>query len=54
MMKSTKMLANDIFRLNFEFPPSGGIVSSGEFTTVKLLRYITKSDYALMGKREIF
>ena len=37
------------FRLNFEFPPTGGIISHGEFVTVKLLRYITKSDYALMG-----
>ena len=38
-----------LFRLNFEFPPTGGIISHGEFVTVKLLRYITKSDYALMG-----
>ena len=35
--------------MNFEFPPTGGIIAHGEFVTVKLLRYITESDYALMG-----
>ena len=40
-----------IFRINFEFPPTGGIVPDGSFKTVRLLRYITKSDYVLMGKR---
>ena len=37
------------FRINFEFPPTGGIVTDGSFKTVRLLRYITKMDYVLMG-----
>ena len=43
-----------IVKLSFEFPPTGGIMSYGEYRTVKLLRYITKSDYALMGAEFIF
>ena len=43
-----------IIKFNFEFPPTGGIISTGEYRTVKLLRYITKSDYALMGAEFIF
>ena len=35
--------------MNFEFPPTGGIVPDGSFKTVRLLRYITKMDYVLMG-----
>ena len=38
------------FRINFEFPPTGGIVTDASFKTVRLLRYITQSDYVLMGK----
>ena len=41
-------------RLNFEFPSTGGIISHGEFVTVKLLRYITEADYALMGAEFLF
>ena len=43
-----------IIKFNFEFPPTGGIISTGDYKTVKLLRYITKSDYALMGAEFIF
>jgi hypothetical protein len=38
-----------VLRLTFEFPPTGGVMPTGEFATVKLLRYITEGDYALMG-----
>ena len=43
-----------LYRLNFEFPSTGGIISHGEFVTVKLLRYITEADYALMGAEFLF
>ena len=43
-----------IIKFNFEFPPTGGIISTGDYKTVKLLRYITKSDYALMGAEFVF
>lgn len=42
------------FRLGFEFPPTGGIIPYSRFETVKLLRYITASDYALMGVELVF
>lgn len=41
-------------RLTFELPPTGGIQSRGEFGTVKLLRYITPGEYALMGAEFVF
>ena len=41
-------------RLTFELPPTGGIKSRGEFGTVKLLRYITPAEYALMGAEFVF
>ena len=39
-----------LHRLNFEFPPTGGIVTDGSFQTTKLLRYLSNKDYAIMGK----
>ena len=36
--------------MNFEFQPTGGIIPHAQYGTVKLLRYITKADYALMGR----
>ena len=39
-------------RINFEFPPTGGIVTDASFKTVRLLRYITKMDHVLMGNIE--
>ena len=43
---------NTVFRINFEFPATGGIVPDGSFKTVRLLRYITKMDYVLMGNHK--
>ena len=40
--------------MTFELPPTGGIKSRGEFGTVKLLRYITPAEYALMGAEFVF
>lgn len=37
------------FRLVTEYPASGGALASAKFTTVKLLRYVSISDYILMG-----
>ncbi len=36
--------------MNFEFVPTGGILPYGHFGTVKLLRYITPYEYAVLGK----
>ncbi len=40
--------------MNFEFPPTGGILPYGSFGTVKLLRYITQWEYAILGAELIF
>ena len=37
-----------------EYPASGGAISSHQFTTVKLLRYVTIGDYILMGCEFVF
>ena len=33
----------------FEFPPTGGVVPTFGFQTVKLLRYVTPFDYFVMA-----
>lgn len=43
-----------VIKMNFEFPPTGGILPTAQFGTVKLLRYITPSEYALMGLEVVF
>ncbi len=40
--------------MNFEFPPTGGIQPYGSFGTVKLLRYITAWEYAILGSEIVF
>ena len=37
--------------MNFEFQPTGGILPDIRYGTVKLLRYVTPWEYALMGKK---
>lgn len=44
----------NVVKLNFEFPPTGGIITEANFRTVKLLRYITREDYAIMGCEIVF
>ena len=39
-----------LFRINFEFPSTGGILTEATFETAKLLRYLSRTDYALLGK----
>eukprot|EP00094_Tigriopus_californicus_P010741 TCALIF_10360-PA protein Name:"Similar to Pkd2l1 Polycystic kidney disease 2-like 1 protein (Mus musculus)" AED:0.18 eAED:0.18 QI:118/0.86/1/1/0.8/0.75/16/1264/740 len=43
-----------VIKMNFEFPPTGGIIPTTQFGTVKLLRYITPFEYALMGLEVVF
>ncbi|XP_067952038.1 polycystin-2-like [Watersipora subatra] len=43
-----------VAKLIVEYPPSGGALSSQKFTTVKLLRYVTVSDYIIMGCEFVF
>jgi hypothetical protein len=38
------------FRLYYEFPPTGGTIAGTNFATVKLLKYVTAYDYAVLGK----
>ena len=60
--KTSKLLCHcftsyDIYfvgRLVVEYPPSGGAISSHRFTTVKLLRYVSVSDYIIMGCEMVF
>jgi len=41
-------------RLVAEFPASGGIVTSADFRTVKLLRYVSPSDFFVMACEILF
>lgn len=38
-----------LFRINFEFPSTGGVLTEATFETAKLLRYLSRTDYALLG-----
>ncbi|XP_022247733.1 polycystin-2-like, partial [Limulus polyphemus] len=38
-----------VARIVFEFPPTGGMIPSWTFRTVKLLRYVLPFDYFIMG-----
>ena len=42
------------FRLIAEFPPTGGIIPSYIFRPVKLIRYVSTSDYVIMACEVIF
>ncbi len=45
-----KLIYKTNFRLIFEFPPTGGVVAGyDQFNTVKLLKYVTAYDYAVLG-----
>ena len=37
------------FRLLFEFPPTGGCITYRRLSTIKLLRYVTSTDYFVMA-----
>ena len=41
-------------RLVFEFPATGGVIPSQQFTTVRLIKYLNPWDYVLMGAEIIF
>ena len=43
-----------IFRITFEFPATGGVIPFARFRTVKLLKYVTASDYFIMACEFIF
>ncbi|XP_049947169.1 polycystic kidney disease 2-like 1 protein [Schistocerca serialis cubense] len=43
-----------VIKLLFEFPPTGGVLSSHDFTTMKLIRYVEPLDYAVMGFEFLF
>ena len=36
-------------RINFEFPATGGILTEATFDTAKLLRYLSRKDYVVLG-----
>lgn len=38
-----------VFRLIFEFPATGGVLPSSRFYSLKLLRYIEKRDFIILG-----
>lgn len=42
------------FRLIFEFPPTGGVIPSSNFYTLKLIRYATALDMFVLGCELIF
>lgn len=43
-----------VIKLVFEFPATGGMIPSWSFRTVKLLRYVSVTDYLIMGCEFIF
>ncbi|KAF2897002.1 hypothetical protein ILUMI_09174 [Ignelater luminosus] len=38
-----------VIKIVFEFPPTGGVLPSYSFQTVKLIRYVTSSDYFILA-----
>lgn len=42
------------YRVVIESPASGGFITTSEFRTVKLLRYVTSFDYFLMACECVF
>lgn len=42
------------FRIAFEFPATGGVIPSARFRTVKLLKYVSATDYFIMACEFIF
>lgn len=47
-------ILHDDFRMLVEYPASGGALPSHKFTTVKLLRYVSVTDYIIMGCEFVF
>ncbi|XP_067122241.1 polycystin-2-like [Centruroides vittatus] len=43
-----------VVKLVFEFPATGGMIPSWSFRTVKLLRYVSTSDYFILGCEVLF
>jgi hypothetical protein len=43
-----------VVRLLFEFPPSGGVLASANWASVKLLRYVTTGDFVIAAFEVIF
>jgi len=43
-----------VCKLVFEFPPTGGIIRSESFNTVKLLRYVSVTDHMVLGFEIVF
>lgn len=43
-----------VVKLVFEFPATGGMIPSWSFRTVKLLRYVSTSDYFILGCEVMF
>ena len=37
-------------RINFEFPATGGILTEATYDTAKLLRYLSRKDYVVLGE----
>ena len=52
-IKSSNLFLLDS-RLLWEFPATGGVIPSWSFRTVKLIRYVTVSDYFVMACECIF
>ena len=42
------------FRLMFEFPPVGGLVTSSKIRAVKLIRYVNALDYFVLACEILF
>ena len=43
-----------MYRLTFEFPPTGGVIPDQSITTVRLLKYTENIDYLLLATEVIF
>jgi hypothetical protein len=48
MLLNIKIIS-DYFRLIFEFPAVGGLITSSIFRTVKLIRYVQSFDYFVLA-----
>ena len=52
--KISKPILSQNSRITFEFPATGGVIPLARFRTVKLLKYVSASDYFIMACEFIF
>ena len=48
------MIHQTPFRMAFEFPATGGVIPTTSVSSIRLLKYVDRTDYIMMGAELIF